>query len=341
MLLPIVRSAQTISLPLDGFYRPGAYMPATVNGATAAVIRADSGVATKAPAGAGVAPVFVYSALADQVQCADQKLPLHALAADGRLVGCATRDEALVNDLFPGRHVITIDLDPTNPLPGPSIAWDALDAVVVDSIDPKRIGPLLATGMAIAVRTEAMPDQTWPWRRVRDAWVVWPNPVNAQPSLLGDAAYVPTYSWSPGRTGAERQMIVVIAILSSCLMLAIAMWRWRWSVALLVLFVALFCCGFAWWRAGHSDVMSMTTSRTDHIDGEVTQIDRWTYQTASVASPAEMPCDTITWPVFASPAHAALLNVVLECDGAGQPKRFVYQLPANARMAFVARSVSP
>ena len=151
--------------PSGRFLPSGAYMPATVNGATAAVIRADFRRRHEGSGGRGRGADFRLYALADQVQCADQKLPLHALAADDRLVGCATRDEALVNDLFPGRHVITIDLDPTNPLPGPSIAWDALDAVVVDSIDPKRIGPLLATGMVIAVRTEAMPDQTWPWRR--------------------------------------------------------------------------------------------------------------------------------------------------------------------------------
>ena len=41
---------------------------------------------------------------------------------------------------------------------------------------------------------------------------------------------------------------------------------------------------------------------------------------------------SVTWPVFASAGHMESLHPILECDATGQPIRFRYDLPANARM---------
>jgi hypothetical protein len=327
-LLSIAAQAQTVSLPLDGYYRPGAYMPVAVNGATPVSIGATPGVASVAPRSAGVAPVYVYSATAERLQCGEQSLTIHALADDEKLVGLATHDEALVKALFPSNHIAPVELNPTNPLPGPAIAWDSLDAVVVDAIDAKLIPELLAAGTTIAVRSDSKPDETWPWKRLLDAWVIDP-----------DDAYRPTYGWTPMRSTAVRQMVITIAILASCAMLALAMWRSRLNLPVLGAFVLVFCTGLVLWRARQPDVMSMTMEQ--RFGGDVVQVDRWTYQTSPVATKAEMKFEPITWPVFASAGHMESLHPILECDATGQPIRFRYELPANARMAFVTRTVTP
>ena len=100
-LLSNAARAQTISLPLDGYYRPGAYMPAAVNGATPVSICATPGVASVAPRSAGVTPLYVFGATAGRLQCGEQSLTIHALADDEKLVGLATQDDALARDLFP------------------------------------------------------------------------------------------------------------------------------------------------------------------------------------------------------------------------------------------------
>jgi hypothetical protein len=334
--------AQTIALPLDGYFRPGAYMPVKKGSGvfssekTPDPFLADS-VTTDAKAGE-VAPVFVLNALTDQLQCGDAKLPLHALAEDDRLVGRATHDDAVISQIFPQSHVINIELNPSNPLPGAAIAWDSLDAAVLESIEPNRIAPLLATGMAIIIRSDARPDTTWPWQRVGDAWVL--RPVSTiQPSMSGESAYEPTYAWHPSHSPATRQMIVIIAVLASCAMLGTALWRSRWNIVALGIVAALVCGGVCWWRLTHGTILTMT--REDRIISSITQTARWTYQTSPARTQAEMKCDSATWPVFASQAHAESMHCVMECDATGQPVRFRYELPANTRMAFVSVDVGP
>jgi hypothetical protein len=134
-------------------------------------------------------------------------------------------------------------------------------------------------------------------------------------------------------------MVITIAILASCAMLALAMWRSRLNLPVLGAFVLVFCTGLVLWRARQPDVMSMTMEQ--RFGGDVVQVDRWTYQTSPVATKAEMKFEPITWPVFASAGHMESLHPILECDATGQPIRFRYELPANARMAFVTRTVTP
>ena len=176
---------------------------------------------------------------------------------------------------------------------------------------------------------------------LRNAWVVWPNPVNAQPSLLGDAAYVPTYSWSPGRTGAERQMIVVIAILSSCLMLAIAMWRSRWSVALLVSIrraLLLRICLVAHGSFG-CDVDDDQPHGSHRRRGDADRSLDVSDGIGCVACGNALRHDHLAG--FRITSACRVIECRFGMRWSGSTKRFVYQLPANARMAFVARSVSP
>lgn len=338
ILLATPTFAAKISLPLDGFYHPGAYMPVAVYSASPATIEAGPGVATHTPAMSGVTPVFVLQASASRVRCGEDSLPLRALAEDQKLIGMTRRDEPMAQALCPSARVVIVDLDPINPLPGPTLAWDALDVVVVDSINPKIIPQLLAMNTAIAVRSSDMPTGSWPWKRVGDAWVMQADASDHSP-LQGEAAYQ-AIPWTAGRSGAARQMIFIIAVFCSCGLLGISLWRSRYSVLLLGAFSLAFCTGFFWWQGRRSEVLSISQVLRGRDD--LGRVDRLTYQTSPTPTPAELTFangEEATWPIFASPAQAVSLGVVLDCDATGTPKKFHYELPANGRMIFLSRGV--
>src|SRR6185436_20279499 len=67
-----VTRALTVSLPLDGYYRPAAYLPLAVNSATAVSDGASSDVVTNSPPLAGVLPVYIASSTADRIGAGDQ-----------------------------------------------------------------------------------------------------------------------------------------------------------------------------------------------------------------------------------------------------------------------------
>src|SRR5438874_9159699 len=116
-------------------------------------------------------------------------------------------------------------------------------------------------GITIAVRSDTRPDQTWPWKRDGDAWILRPNPAANLHFAQDEDAYRSTYGWTPGRSSAARQMVIIVAALCSCVMLALTLWRSRWNLLALGAFVLVFCTGFALWRARQPDVMSMRIER--------------------------------------------------------------------------------
>src|ERR1041384_660037 len=154
-----------VTLPLQGHYRPGQYMPVRLAGtsdrATAhATLRIDgtdllplvlpipnSQVDAIVPLLALRVPILqIKWTIADDPPHL-VRAPLHLLAEDERLVGFTAIDLAFARPLFPGRRIIPISLDPIDPLPGPPAAWEALNAVVFDSpsaFPPGRIPDLLA-----------------------------------------------------------------------------------------------------------------------------------------------------------------------------------------------------
>jgi hypothetical protein len=337
----IAAAAPSIQLPLDGYYRPGSYMPVLISTPTPILLDASPGMTTTVPAiDNKIVPLFVLSSTADHLQCGEISSPLHSLSDDQKLIGVTSHDDVLLTQLFPSKKIVQIDLNPSAPLPGPAIAWNSLDAIIVDSIDQKQLPQLLAIGMTIAVRSDAKPDTTWPWQRLAGAWVLRPSLSPNHPGSMGESAYDPVDFWSPGGHSAQaRELIVLLALLLSCLMLAITLWRSRWMLPALAIFVAIFCIGFQLWRSRQSEVNTLI--QTNRLIGEMMKLDRWSYQTAPLASSTEMKFDDCTWPVFASTAHADSLHATLECDATGQPLKIKYDLPAKAKMAFLTRSITP
>ena len=148
------------------------------------------------------------------------------------------------------------------------------------------------------------------------------------------SAYEPTYAWHPSRSRPARQMIVIIATLASCTMLATSLWRSRWNLLALAIISADLRRSVRLAIRTHGTVLTMTA-------GALGDVDHWTFQTSPASTRAEMKCLFPTWPVFASQAEADQSHCVMDCNSDGVPIRFRYDLPANARMAFVTRTAEP
>jgi hypothetical protein len=317
--------AQSIRLPLDGYFRPGEYMPVRVETGGEVMLQTDGAMSTRI-SHAGIAPVFTMSATADTLSIGAKIFPIHVLQPDEKLVGFGgQRDEALAQQIFPNAKIVFVSLDAADPLPGAACAWSSLDAVVLDSL-PGNFEDLLSAGMTIAIRSTNPPDQHGGWRQVGDAWVLNPNLFPAHPALLGEDAYLPTESWMPEMPGQLREMIVLIGVLIGCLMLATSLLRARWRLPVLAAVVIVSSVAILIWK-NHQSVAVELTGAISH--------DQWTYQTATRDTEIAMPMDGVVYPVFASPAHAVKLRAVLDADR----NEITCQLPGHAMMAFVRRSV--
>jgi hypothetical protein len=274
----------------------------------------------------GVVPMFTMSATADQLKAGKQSVSIRALQANEKLVGFVGQiDPGIAEQIFPDAKIVSVSLDPADPLPGEACAWSSLDAVVLDSL-PKNLADFLPTGMMVAIRSATPPDQHWPWRHVGDAWVLSANLFPAHPALLGEDAYLPTESWTPEMPGQLREMIVLIAVLVGCLMLATVLLRARWQLPALAAVAVISSGGILLWKNQRPAAVELRG---------VIGHDQWIYETSPSAMEITMPMDGVVYPVFASPSHAEKLPALLDADR----EAIVCQLPANGTMAFVRRTM--
>jgi len=181
-------------------------------------------------------------------------LPLRDLGDDEALVGVCGEHAAIGQSLFAGRNVVAVSLDPAQPLPGPAVAWEALDGLILDetgvrSLTEGQLATLLAAGTTVAVRRQQRPGEQWPWRRFGDDyWVIAhrpPGPAGATSS----EAYEPAYAWTPGWPAAVRRWTVLLGAIFCILLAALSLWRSRRAAAAAVVFSVAFGAGVVGWRS--------------------------------------------------------------------------------------------
>lgn len=355
-----------ISLPLQGHYRVGRYMPvrirAVVEGAPrgATVQLRGSGLLTTSIAlnegrADGVVPALVLQSPLWHLQWEgpDQQghalsLPLHELTETQRLVGLVDVDRAAAETLLGGKGLIAVRLEPEVFFSAPASAWSGLDAVVLTPAAYGRLAPaqrqvLLAGGVALAVwdsGSTAAPDAHWPWKKQPGGWIV--RPIAGGPAGAGfsAAAYRPTYSWAAGWPAAFRAHIALAAVAFSLVVLLAMLLPGRWTLPLVLVIVAVAMTGFGIWRRDHSPLLHV--DGTVHIDADgMVQRDHWFYQAAADVSEGGFAFADLTYPIFADAAHAAALHPRLVCRNDGRPAWIEYHLPHQARIALLTRSVVP
>jgi hypothetical protein len=329
--------AAGVTFPTEGYYRPGRYMPVIVEGEGEVRISAEGAVTTVVPAGGPARRVIPFlivgsSARGLSVVLNGQdigNLPqLRPLGNDEQLAGVAadvqwdpTREEH--------HKLIRIRLDPANPLPGPAIAWQSLDMVVMSSealgrIDSENENVLRDGGTRIVVIQGKQPV---------DRIAVGPGG-----AMFSESAYLPTYAWQPAWPRTFRIYVLAAAGGFAIVLVLAAMLRTRSAVwiATGVVAVALMAGGIWKWRspAVFSAAGEVLPQRSQDI---YTQHDRWYFQSARRATQGAFRWQDVTWPMFFDRSHFRQTQMQLHCDPRGEPVGFVYQLPANGRVAFLTR----
>jgi hypothetical protein len=347
-----------VTFPLDGYYRPGKYMPVRIGttNATAApvVLRAEGAVSVSVGPGASAIDAVVPW-LACDVVC----FPRWQLAGVGEgavdaalvpvepsqvLVGVVGADAAAstagVAELFPGRPVVAVTLAATPPMPGHPVAWEALDAAVFDEPDHVFLAELLGQGVSVMVRSQAKPGGRWPWQGGPGRWFV-PFDAAGPRGALHPEVYAPVAPWRPGWPAPARRRAVLLAMVFCLVALATTLWRRTWAAALGVVVVAVAsAAGFGWWGSRQPAVRELITG-VEVCGPGGTQNDHWSYYRPL------RPCQiAITWqwrtkPVFASAGHLRETDIHLDVGAAGRPSGFTWQSRAGVTLAFLGRRFDP
>jgi len=276
------------------------------------------------------------------------------LAPAERLVGMTTVDSAiarvLFDRLFPDEDVKlqSIRLNPGQPLAGPAVAWDSLDAVVLDvgdRIDDEQISTLLACGTVLAVRGQSAPDSRWPWRRVEI------NDAAAGPSLVYwilrcelRGPRVSEISAGAFRSGLVagwparyRLRAMLLAVVFSILVLGAALIRGRRAAVVAIVISAASAAALAWWWRGRAPVRQRTAV-VDIVRGGTVQTDDWSLRGAVGRGRDRVEFRDLLRPLF-SPQSGIPRRMWLSCREDGSPLRFEYDTLPGMVTGFVWRTV--
>lgn len=325
------------SLPLGAYQRVGRYVPAHVVARDAGAVSTEiAGTisATIAPAAKGptdaVLPALVVKSD-------------HPLDDETRLIGSTVPEMHIASLLFPEKKLLRVELDLANPLPGPPIAWNALDAVLLDAtaaarITEKTLETLLASGTAVAVKAESRPVAAWDWKRLGAWWVARPPASSSTGSdeLVQPERYADFMSAGVGWPAPVRWSLFFILLAFSLLVLALSILRWRMGW-IAVTFLSVF--------TAFAVVMWRTAQRPMIQSFAITRVGPWQETVTHYAATADGPFrhsigadDAFTMPVYWSKRQVQDVKLTLQCDADGTPRAFVGDLKRDQSIAFLTRS---
>jgi hypothetical protein len=344
-----------LSFPLQGHYRAGRYMPVritTANETGVVTIDATAAMPTAITVNAGTDVIVPWLATSTSLKNVHWSMnghgphavdsPMVPAGDDEKLVGFAGEPPGDVAAVFPGNRIVPVALDLSRPLLEPVQAWETLDAIVLSPaalarLDENHRGLLVASGMTLAVGTDAAPDVNWPWERLGKYWVL-RHHISGPTTAIVPSAYLPTYGWERGWPASFRRSVIFIVILFCIFGTGVLLWRSRWSVAIFVALCAITIGGFTAWYASQSPVLQLTAGvMTRH--GPMSQFDLWTWESPIRGSTASFPAAGFTHPVFDNRRQIEQSQIRLECTPDGQPDRFMFNLEANQSLAFLTRLV--
>jgi hypothetical protein len=354
---PEARAAVEVQLPLEGYHRPGKYMPVriTVPPGTTGDLIIESAQAISTAVSLSDATVSAVAPLLpiDSIRQARWRVgdgPWQALQAnwrpldpDDRLVGFTSIDMPLARELYPGQNIIPLRLDPSRPLPGPVVAWEALDLLVLDNpslLDDQLLGQLLGAQVSVAVRSDVPPDLRWPWRQAGHYWVVSYEVAGPARAAEYPAALAAVQGWRADWPAPFRRRILLYAVGFAALAMGAALLRSRWTPLIIIIIAAGTAGGLAIWWSGRSPVVQR--GGQVHIVGEqLAQVDTWIYRATARSAVDRVPFAPLMRPFFEMPEQNLYMRMVLLCDADGRPREFEYRLPPSLRSAFVSRQLGP
>jgi hypothetical protein len=345
-----------ITLPLEGNYRAGRFMPVHV---TASGVRGE----TLTLAARGAVPVAVtayggninvivpWLAVRDSLNdpswsdgSGGHPLELKVRAAsDGeKLVALAGEDAAAARLLFPNETVLAIRLDASQPLLVPTVAWEALDGLILDPasaarVEESQLRAMLAAGTTVAVRTIRRPAGRWPWTHEGELWVVRNFPLGPAGTIEPDA-YRPTYNWVRGWPADFRRRAVLAGAVGGILVLAASMWRSRRAAVAVIGINAVVLGLWLAWAARQTPVLQL--SGRVLVQGEsLWQEDHWTWFSPLTAADVAMPAETLTKPIFASAHQIESSGIRWGWSDETRSGQYGCHLDPRTSMAFLKREV--
>jgi hypothetical protein len=310
-------SIAAVSLPLQGYYRTGRYMPVRVD-STTTLLAAEGIFPTIIEAKSdSIVPVLIIGSPGSL----NSALPLHSLADDERLIAFDGEGQSLARSLFPVEKIIAIAVNPSDPLPGPPAAWEALDGIVLDSqavarLDDAQRSVLLAAGTVVAVASEQAPDTRWPWKRQKSLWVLQYQPAAPVGEFLDPNVFSPTFAWSPGAPLALRHQILIAGALFGIAVIAIAMWRSKAAV-LAIVFLALISTGATLWWKSHLGIVDEGGGDIVVVSDALVQQDSWLYERARAEGVRRIHWNGSTHPIVASVMQGQRIQMCIVVNEAG------------------------
>lgn len=328
-------------------------MPVRVAGTTPAsdsTIAADGAVPTQFESTASTAtivPLLIFGTDVNELSVDNVSITpppaLRPLASHQQLVAVAGGGDRLAAKMFPGESIVTIHVDPLDPLPGPPLAWQTLDALIVDgpwpgSFDVHKLPALLAGGTEVAVHSQDRPADLLPWESIDGGWVLRPLIAGPMGCDGNEQAYVPTLGWHPDLPGPVRVRVILAGVLFSLAVLACLLLPSRFMLTGIMLATVLALITIGAWQENSAVICCARGSIA--LDAKaLLQSDRWQFIAARQSTGATCDCIGETWPVFADPSQAKSVNVALHWNG--DAGRFSFDLPANGKLAFVSRMLQP
>jgi hypothetical protein len=329
-------------------------MPIRIHGATPAdsiLLLADGAVPTQIdhPDTADVTIPFLLAA--DSTRTArwqlvggpGHPLDLHPLTSDQRLVAFAGSPSDAAALLFPNSPVVPVQLDQSRPLLEPVAAWECLDAVILSAsaaarVDEAHRAALLAGGTIIAVRSDAPPDDRWPWQLRGGYWILQYMPAGPQP-IIEPEAYAPTFGWDRGWPVLVRRRVLFAAVLFCIFSIATLLWRSRWTAVAFLGISVLFIAWLAFFSARQSAVLQMAVAV--RVEARtISQFDLWTWLSPVRSAESSFPFAGLTHPFLGSLGQIDRARLRLVCTPGGAPDRFDFHLDRGQSLAMLSRQLA-
>jgi hypothetical protein len=342
-----------ISLPLEGYYRVGQYMPVRVAGESGEVVLSASGAVPTRIAGTpsvqeAVAPLLLMTSGAAEITATMngqvvKSGPLRALAPDERLVGVTEGNEAFAASLFPGKKVITVPIDPQFPNPAAAPTWDALDAVVLDASAQTILAApenVLANGTIIAIKTAQAPQGDWEWEQRGEYWVL-NKPVYGPTGAEIDLDdYAPSYGSEPEEGLPVRQLVVIGGALFALLVVGGTLLLRPRAGLIVTALLSIATAAIAIVATMHATAAEVSRGTVEIFSSPAEQTDTWRYL-RSWRQPAgcSESAFTLIYPMLASASEIERFHLELQCRSNGAAEKFDLTLPPHYTIAWMDRTM--
>jgi hypothetical protein len=333
--------AETLSLPLKGYFHPGRAMPIEWNNLTSnetIQLSATGAITSRIQTTGNTHGIFPWLVIDQYPANTDATLPpLHPLEDSDLLIASTLEDDSPAATLFPGRRQIL--LHPPKILEGPEMAWETLDVVLLTpealaKVPVSTRANLFAAGVELVALSHAWPDRILPWHKEGPWWIASPN-LHLPPPIDPDA-FSPTDGWTAGRSRGFRRHIFLLGLIYSLVIAGLALWRSR-AMPTAIITASIVACAIFWLDNNTWSPISRRDAVIRVIDKTAID-DHWTYQVSHRAADFIIPFDASIHPVFMDASDMRMMNLTIDFMGpTARPLATSGRLPADRPFALMTR----